>query len=611
MHSDHDTASTPFLPILNQPTQFHSSRDPGKCTLTPKQCAYKNSYWVFWYKADLVYCLPVVYFFVAAIALFAFGRLVSDFSPISVTSSQIWRRSVSASRLLSYKRWRFGNWNSQSLGVFLLAALGIVFFSALTLGPQPYYWPTDAKYGNSPPIATRTGWMALACVPFVIAFGTKANVVSVLTDIPPEKLILWHNWVSWAMFVLALVHTFPFIVYHNYIGDTAVTWQTGGVWLTGVVAIIAQAWLTFMSVSWIRNKWYEFFKFAHYFFAVTFMVFFFLHCSFRMTSWDYFIASGAIYFACLFYAMGKTYLKYGIKQTARLHLDSPHSLRITISTKSSWEPGQHAYLRFLTGRLHAMTSHPLTMCSVPSSAAQDNEMVFYVQPRGGLTRRLASVAEKHPDSSIRVLLEGPYGGLPKRWYRGFDHTLLIAGGSGCAFTLSLVEDWLRRHEPDSGHQLKVVLATRDPEMRIWYIEELQRMAERQRAAALAEIPSLSIHIYQTFHSATAANGSAARSYKVPSSSSAEEKGRVESKTESSADSTISLFGMKFFRGRPDTGAAVRDISLSESSGTVGVAVCGPSGMVYDVSCEAATQQQRIVCGHSGASEVWLHQEAFS
>ena len=73
-----------------------------------------------------------------------------------------------------------------------------------------------------------------------------------MTDIPPEKLILWHNWVSWAMFVLALVHTFPFIVYHNYKGDTAVTWQTGGVWLTGVVAIIAQAWLTFMSVSWIR-----------------------------------------------------------------------------------------------------------------------------------------------------------------------------------------------------------------------------------------------------------------------------------------------------------------------------------------------------------------------
>lgn len=166
--------------------------------------------------------------------------------------SKIWRRSVSAFRFLSYKNWRIGSWNSQSLGVFLLGAVGVVFFSALTLGPQPYYWPTDAKYGNSPPIATRTGWMALACLPFILAFGAKANMVSALTGIPPEKLNIWHNWASWAMFVLALIHTFPFIVYHNYKGDLAVTFQTGGVWLTGVIALIAQAWLTFMSFSWIR-----------------------------------------------------------------------------------------------------------------------------------------------------------------------------------------------------------------------------------------------------------------------------------------------------------------------------------------------------------------------
>jgi ferric-chelate reductase len=38
----------------------------------------------------------------------------------------------------------------------------------MTLGPQPYYWPTDASYGSSPPIATRAGWMALALLPFVL-----------------------------------------------------------------------------------------------------------------------------------------------------------------------------------------------------------------------------------------------------------------------------------------------------------------------------------------------------------------------------------------------------------------------------------------------------------
>lgn len=38
----------------------------------------------------------------------------------------------------------------------------------MTLGSKPYYWPTDASYGSSPPIATRAGWMALALLPFVL-----------------------------------------------------------------------------------------------------------------------------------------------------------------------------------------------------------------------------------------------------------------------------------------------------------------------------------------------------------------------------------------------------------------------------------------------------------
>lgn len=54
------------------------------------------------------------------------------------------------------------------------------------------------------------------------------------------------------MLVLALVHTFPFVVFRVWKGDIVKQWSSGGVWVTGVVAIIAQAWLTFMSMPWIR-----------------------------------------------------------------------------------------------------------------------------------------------------------------------------------------------------------------------------------------------------------------------------------------------------------------------------------------------------------------------
>lgn len=339
-------------------------------------------------------------------------------------------------------------------------------------------------------------------------------------------------------------------------------------------------------------------------------MFFFLHCNFRLTSWDYFIATGAIYFACILWALANAYFKFGISTKASISLESPDSLRVEIATTSSWQPGQHAYLRFLTGGIHALTTHPLTICSMSSKREQDNEMVFYVHPRGGMTRRLAEMARKQPESRVRVLVEGPYGGLPRRWSEGSDQTLLIAGGSGTAFTLSLIEDWLSQGIRVPPCTLKVVLATRDPEFRVWYIEELQRMSERQCGAGLTEVSGLSIHIHETCDPAMIKR-SQPRALEEVSTSDDEKVHQSEAMTRLSASSSLSLFGVRFFRGRPDTAAAVKSACMQGQADTVGVVVCGPSGMVHDVSCEAAAQQQRILRGRAGPSEVWFHKEAFS
>jgi len=124
----------------------------------------------------------------------------------------------------------------------------------MTLASDPYYWPNTrtTSYGNSPPIATRTGWMALGCMPFVLATSTKANMITFVTGVSHEKLQVFHRWISYAMFVLALVHTFPFIVFHIWKGDMVKQWNSSVVYWTGVVALIAQAWLTFASLGPFR-----------------------------------------------------------------------------------------------------------------------------------------------------------------------------------------------------------------------------------------------------------------------------------------------------------------------------------------------------------------------
>lgn len=233
-------------------------------------------------------------FFLTAVALFAIPFLLAPF--FASTRRPLFSKARSVARFLSYRQYRLNalNWNSAPLGVLLLGAIGAIFFFAMTLGPKPYYWPNIKEpgsttliesWGGSPPIATRSGWMALACLPFILATSPKSNMITGLTGISHEKLQVFHRWISYACFVLALVHTFPFIVYNIWLGTLRSEWMTNVCYWTGVVALLAQAWLTFASIGPLRTLCYEFFKITHFVAALVFVVFFFLHCDFRLSSW--------------------------------------------------------------------------------------------------------------------------------------------------------------------------------------------------------------------------------------------------------------------------------------------------------------------------------------
>lgn len=625
---------------LTSPVQLHSSRT-HHCKLTPEQCAFIGRRWVNWYLADLVYARGAVYFFVATIATFTIAYALGRLLPPSIRRRRPWLRGLAAVRALAYPnalRLRTLQWNSPSVGVCLLGVVGAAFFAGATLGPHPYYWPNTAtvKYGDSPPLATRSGYLALGCLPFILAFGAKANLVTAATGIAPEKLIIFHLMAAWGMFVLALLHTFPFIVYNASVpGALAENWNSSAQWLTGVVALIAQAGLTFLSLPFVRHRAYEVFKGLHFALALVFVVFLFIHCDYTLTSWDYFIAAGSLYLASLLFAVGRTYFAHGLR-TAHLELVSEHTLRIavpaaaTAAAKSSsrtltWRPGQHLYLRFLTGGVHALTAHPFTICSVSSPAGSSGDALFYVRPRGGLTGRLAALARKQPDTAVPLFVEGPYGGVPHRWDEGFEATLIVAGGAGAGFALGLVEDWVARRKQRAqadNRTLLAVVSSRDPGLRVWFIDALRAIADKyddglqgvkvvlhatgEAAQAVPEEAAAASVSHDDekaaavpVETATSATASAADSDSAPGSVDGAAAGPVPA-----------ALNLDYRRGQADLPALVR--SLSSIQGRhVGVAVCGPSSMAHDVAAACAAEQRRIVAGGAGASEVWLHQEGFT
>lgn len=193
----------------------------------------------------------------AVIVLFTLLYAAQSLLPASIQQKTPLRQVNLAQRYLSYRtfRLRFLNWNSAPLGVLILGVIGALYFILMELAPQPYYWPQlieGGVYGDSPALATRSGWLSLACLPFVIATAGKSNLITMTTGISYERLQMFHRWISYAFFITALLHTFPFIVYQISQGTMVESWNTEIFYWTGVVALLAQAYLTFASMSPLR-----------------------------------------------------------------------------------------------------------------------------------------------------------------------------------------------------------------------------------------------------------------------------------------------------------------------------------------------------------------------
>ncbi|KAK5110267.1 hypothetical protein LTR62_006120 [Meristemomyces frigidus] len=609
-------------PWLTTPVQLHGSRDYECGQNSTAECDYYQHYWHFWYEADHVFALPTVAFFTATILLFAAAHLLQRLFPSLSQQSPVLRRLAATTRYLSYRTFRLEalNWNSAPLGVLLLGLAGTLYFMCMTLVPQPYYWPVSTTlnyWGGSPPLATRSGWLSLGCMPFVFLTAGKSNFITAITGISHERLQVFHRWISYAFFVTALFHTFPFIVYSIRTHQMVMQWNTNLDYWTGVVALLAQAWLTFASMSPLRNMSYEWFKFSHFVAALVFAVFLFIHCAYTLTSWDYFIVTGLFFALSWLHRQTRVWAEHGVHR-ARLSMATDGFIRVKIPTKAVWHIGQHFFVRFMSTGVHALTIHPFTACSLPSQGGQESELILYIRPREGLTSRLAKQAVSYPERAVRVLLDGPYGGIDMHDLQQCGRQLIIAGGSGAGWLLPMISACLRTNDQLSTTKkgvertsLRVVLATREAATCHWFEETVREILNEHGRDSLPE--NIDIELYYT--GAPSGNSELDASEhgkvsndleKVPGRKQELPKSGSDSISQRSSDSRIS-----HQRGRPNLPA----LMLEENSGMnaqdaqLGVFVCGTLSMQSDVSTAVAAAQVSAMQGSKRS--IHLHMEHFS
>lgn len=95
-----------------------------------------------------------------------------------------------------------------SLGVVCVMSAALVFTILYTFIPQPLFWDS-ISYG-SPPMAIRSGMLAISLMPWIVALSMKANFVSLLTGIGHERLNVLHRWGAYLMLILSVIHAVPF-----------------------------------------------------------------------------------------------------------------------------------------------------------------------------------------------------------------------------------------------------------------------------------------------------------------------------------------------------------------------------------------------------------------
>lgn len=134
----------------------------------------------------------------------------------------------------------------------------------------------------------------------------------------------------------------------------------------------------------------------------------------------------------------------------------------------SWKPGQH--VRLYIPSLGMLEVHPFTPTTcgeiippplpprknrdpessqppVHYTSSHVNDMIFFIKPHRGLTRRLADYHSKwlslpcpnasQPCSSLTAFVDGPYG-TPPPWEK-YETLMLVATSTGVSFTLAIVD----------------------------------------------------------------------------------------------------------------------------------------------------------------------------
>ncbi|KAG7448413.1 uncharacterized protein BT62DRAFT_889147 [Guyanagaster necrorhizus] len=534
--------------------------------------------------------------FTVLVSLCRILSLVYAYTRRSQGRSKVWRlfsAIVNVFRILAFRwtiplgRSHIMNLAEIFLGVIYLAAMLIwtLINTTATTGLKfdPNYW------------ANRAGTMAASQFSLLVALGMKNNIVSFLTGVSFEKASSSFMTVARALCVVVWVHASGRVGIFSYHIPSLLHEER---WLQcGILTITSLTVLSILSIRPLRSAGYDIFKIVHFIFGLIFLLGAYFHIQIESQLGHY------VWPAIVLWALDRVirwgrmllFVQFSSRNNASVDVLSPHFIRVIVNKPRFfyWSPGQCAYV---TVPSIGLVAHPFTISSVDTRNEED-KLIFLIRVHDGFTKKLLHHAEN--GQRMRLLLDGPYSSPPVT--RGFDSVVLIAGGTGVAFTLPLLLDLLQRSKeakPLPCTKILFIWAIRDADHINWISAPL--------ADALSDLPEgldVAVKIYVT-RSATRHEELSEdwedKSYGTDTPTSE----RLGGKSILTANTVVNVKKGE----RPDFPSLLHAEMSNVRVGRMGVNVCGPFALTEGVRNALGVVQVRNVM--IGQLSIVLHVETF-
>ncbi|KAJ7600626.1 hypothetical protein C8J56DRAFT_1019736 [Mycena floridula] len=370
----------------------------------------------------------------------------------------------------------------------------------------------EAFYQSTGPLldSQRTAWIGVSQLPFVFAFSAKNNVLGMLLGMGYEKLNFMHRFVARLTIITLNLHA----IHYVYVWILAGTFQAKVAlprYYWAIIALVCIDCLFFFSTAWWRKKAYHVFLTTHIL--------------------SYIVLFPALYFH---YKATLPYIIACLSIMAFDHMFRSFKTRITTATLRSipelgatriecrdinagWRAGQHVRVRVLSsgiGWFGWMGIHPFTISSLSArkGGTEGEGLVLMCKKTpnpAGWTNKLYEFAklgsygnsEKGADSgrTVRVAIEGPYGGPGNTMFASYSAAVLVCGGSGITFGLSVLEDLIEKDmlRKSRVKVIELVWIVQDPASLVPLLPVLTSLIRQSSSSNDASYATLKVSVFYT------------------------------------------------------------------------------------------------------------------